>query len=250
METTASRGNRQAPETPRRRWAKVGKFAIPAALVAMLAAGVAVGQGTSDVAAQGAADAGTRVNAVRDGAERTSRSVSDARRPLAAEPASFEDKITSGTAGKTSQGVAMSQTQFIGTVSAVSMAAGPSMKRCRSGSKMERGLARDAIRVHRGVCARFPKIKTYHGKRASKGHHGSGRAVDVMIPSNRVGWQVAGWVRNNRKRLGVSEVIFARRIWTVQRSKQGWRRMSDRGNKTANHFDHVHVSVYGNRGSS
>ena len=34
----------------------------------------------------------------------------------------------------------------------------------------------------------------------------------------------------------------------MQRSGEGWRGMSDRGNATANHFDHVHISVYGNSG--
>jgi hypothetical protein len=41
----------------------------------------------------------------------------------------------------------------------------------------------------------------------------------------------------------VTEVIWARRIWTVQRNSDGWRSMEDRGSATANHFDHVHVTV-------
>jgi hypothetical protein len=148
------------------------------------------------------------------------------------------------------QATAVAWTRSVSVQSVSSASAGLSMKPCPSGSKMERGLTRDAIRVHRAVCARFPKIKSYGGKRSSSGFHGTGRAVDVMIPSRSVGWQIARWVRANRKQLGVSEVIFARKIWTVQRSKEGWRGMADRGSKSANHFDHVHVSVYGNRGSS
>jgi hypothetical protein len=30
----------------------------------------------------------------------------------------------------------------------------------------------------------------------------------------------------------------------VQRSSEGWRWMEDRGSTTANHYDHVHVTVY------
>jgi hypothetical protein len=30
----------------------------------------------------------------------------------------------------------------------------------------------------------------------------------------------------------------------VERSSEGWRYMSDRGSTTANHYDHVHVSVF------
>ena len=36
--------------------------------------------------------------------------------------------------------------------------------------------------------------------------------------------------------------------WTVQRADDGWRWMEDRGSTTANHYDHVHVTVYGNAG--
>ncbi|MEP7157788.1 MAG: SH3 domain-containing protein, partial [Chloroflexota bacterium] len=37
---------------------------------------------------------------------------------------------------------------------------------------------------------------------------------------------------------------WSQRIWSVQRSSEGWRPMADRGSTTANHYDHVHVSVY------
>ena len=123
-----------------------------------------------------------------------------------------------------------------------------SSKPCPSGSKVESGLTQDAIRVHRALCARFPAIRSFGGRRASGGFHGTGQALDVMI-SGSAGWEVAYWVRANAKRLGVSEVLYSQKIWTVQRGSEGWRSFSDRGSATANHYDHVHVSVYGNRGS-
>jgi hypothetical protein len=127
---------------------------------------------------------------------------------------------------------------------------GISAARCSSGSQVESGLTPDAIRVHRAICARFPQVKAFGGRRAgSDGFHSSGRAVDSMISDSTVGWQIAKWVRANAKRLGASEVIYSQHIWTVQRSSEGWRPMSDRGSRTANHYDHVHVSVYGNRGT-
>ncbi|MGH8775923.1 MAG: hypothetical protein ACRDWI_12375 [Jiangellaceae bacterium] len=43
-------------------------------------------------------------------------------------------------------------------------------------------------------------------------------------------------------------MIWAQRIWTAERSSDGWRWMEDRGSDTANHYDHVHVTVYGNAG--
>ena len=121
---------------------------------------------------------------------------------------------------------------------------------CPSGSSMESGLTPDAIRVHRALCHRYPQISSFLGRRTSSGYHGQGRAVDNMISDSTIGWEIARWVRANAKELGAMEVIYRQHIWTVQRSSEGWRSMSDRGSPTANHMDHVHVSVYGNRGTA
>jgi hypothetical protein len=86
--------------------------------------------------------------------------------------------------------------------------------------------------------------------RSSSGFHGEGRALDCMISDSSVGWDLAKWVRANARSLGVMEVIYRQQIWTVQRSSEGWRSMEDRGSPTANHMDHVHVSVYGNSGTA
>ncbi|GAA1435750.1 hypothetical protein GCM10009616_33670 [Microlunatus lacustris] len=120
---------------------------------------------------------------------------------------------------------------------------------CAGGSKVESGLTPDAVRLHRALCARFPGVTAYGGVRAdSLPEHPSGRALDAMVSSNGLGQDIANWVRANAKQLGVSEIIFAQRIWTVQRGSEGWRSMSDRGSASANHYDHVHVTVYGNAG--
>jgi hypothetical protein len=104
--------------------------------------------------------------------------------------------------------------------------------------------------VHRAVCAAFPSVTTYLGLRGSGDYHGTGQAIDIMIPSSAVGDQIAAFVKANYKALGVSEIIWSQHIWTVQRSSEGWRAMPDRGSLTANHYDHVHVSVYGNSGTT
>ena len=75
------------------------------------------------------------------------------------------------------------------------------------------------------------------------GDHGVGRAVDIMV-SGSLGWQVAEFVRAHYAELGVSYVIYSQRIWSLERGGEGWRAMSDRGSTTANHYDHVHVSVF------
>jgi Bacterial SH3 domain len=120
---------------------------------------------------------------------------------------------------------------------------------CPSGSSVESGLTPDAIRVHRALCHRYPQITNFLGRRTSSGYHGEGRALDCMISDSTVGWEIAKWVRANAKTLGAMEVIYRQQIWTVERSSEGWRPMSDRGSPTANHMDHVHVSVYGDRGT-
>jgi uncharacterized protein YraI len=121
---------------------------------------------------------------------------------------------------------------------------------CPGGSSVESGLTPDAIRVHRALCHRYPQFTSFLGRRSSSGYHGQGRALDCMISNSTVGWEAAKWVRANARSLGVSEVIYRQQIWTVQRSSDGWRPMSDRGSPTANHMDHVHVSVYGNSGTA
>ena len=113
---------------------------------------------------------------------------------------------------------------------------------CIHGSSIEGGLGPNATAVYRAVCAAFPDISSYGGYRGD-GEHAAGRALDVMVSGDR-GWEIAEWVRARAGELGVSEVIYAQRIWTVERSGEGWRSMEDRGSSTANHYDHVHVTTY------
>lgn len=118
---------------------------------------------------------------------------------------------------------------------------------CSKGSAMEQGLTPDAVLVHRTVCARFPQVTSFGGTRGGGGFHATGQAVDCMIADPKIGRQLADWVRAHARELGVSEVLYSQHIWTVQRSSEGWRSMPDRGSRTANHYDHVHVSVYGHK---
>jgi hypothetical protein len=81
--------------------------------------------------------------------------------------------------------------------------------------------------------------------------HGSGTACDFMestggtMPTadrQQHGDQVAAWVIANASRLGVKYVIWRQRIYDMR--SPGWDPMEDRGSITANHYDHVHVSVF------
>jgi hypothetical protein len=82
--------------------------------------------------------------------------------------------------------------------------------------------------------------------------HGRGRACDFMMstagqhpsPEMRThGQAMADWLVANAASRGVQYVIWEQRIWNIDRAREGWRRMEDRGSITQNHFDHVHVSV-------
>ncbi|WP_203568723.1 SH3 domain-containing protein [Aestuariimicrobium ganziense] len=97
---------------------------------------------------------------------------------------------------------------------------------------------------------KFPFILTIYGVRQDPlPDHPSGRAVDLMIPSwstsagNARGWEVATYYRANAKRLGIQYIIWDQKIWNVTRDAEGWRLMADRGGSTANHKDHVHITV-------
>ncbi len=113
---------------------------------------------------------------------------------------------------------------------------------CPDGSSIESGLTSNADRVYRAVCAVFPQPTAYGGY-DPHGEHADGRAIDIMI-SGSVGWQIAEWLRAHAGELAVRDIIYSQKIWTPERSAEGWRYMSDRGSTTANHYDHVHVAVY------
>jgi len=113
-----------------------------------------------------------------------------------------------------------------------------------SAKSIESGLTSKSISVLHAVCAAFPDVKSYGGYRNDSGDHGPGRARAGVVSGDRA-WEIARWLRENARSLGVIEVIHAQKIWTTQRSSEGWRSMSDRGSATANHYDHVHISVGG-----
>ena len=109
--------------------------------------------------------------------------------------------------------------------------------------------------IVRAIRAEFPTIKTMYGWRSYSAYssdHPGGRALDIMIPSwstasgKATGDAIARYLQVNRAKFHVHYLIWRQRSWNVERSTDysAWRWMSDRGGATANHYDHVHVSVY------
>lgn len=115
-------------------------------------------------------------------------------------------------------------------------------KPCPRGGGVEGGLTNAAITVFRAVCNNFPQITSYGG-RDGHGEHADGRAIDIVTSDVALGTAIAEFLRANARELGLNNVIWRQRIFTVQRAAEGWRAMSDRGSSTANHYGHVHVSV-------
>jgi hypothetical protein len=120
-----------------------------------------------------------------------------------------------------------------------------------AGASVERGLTPNAIKVHRAARVAFPQITTYYGvRRDSIPDHPAGLALDLMIPSygsaagRALGSRVAAWARAHARELGIQYVIWNQHIWNIQRSGEGWRYMADRGGDSANHKNHVHITVY------
>ncbi len=110
-----------------------------------------------------------------------------------------------------------------------------------SGAARKLGLRGNAIKAYSAVRSRFG-ITRIGGYRRGPGDHGVGKAIDVMISNRAQGDAVAAYAIANRHTLGVKYVIWRQRIWLPHRGN--WRGMEDRGSVSANHYDHVHISVY------
>ena len=124
---------------------------------------------------------------------------------------------------------------------AAAVTAGLSMAPCPDGS-VENGLVPGAVRVYRAVCHAFPQITSYGGWDAH-GEHSSGKALDIMTSDKPLGDQIAAFLQSHASELSLYDVIWWDRIWTPVRAAEGWRYYGNHGSPTANHMDHVHVSV-------
>ncbi|HET6967442.1 MAG TPA: hypothetical protein VFI44_04145 [Ornithinibacter sp.] len=106
------------------------------------------------------------------------------------------------------------------------------------------GLTTNAARLCTAVQSQFG-LSSIGGYRPNAGEHSTGQAVDFMVTGSK-GDAIAAFVQANVGTYNVQYLIWSQRYWAPG---EGWSTMEDRGSATANHYDHVHVSVYGNRGS-
>jgi hypothetical protein len=97
----------------------------------------------------------------------------------------------------------------------------------------------------------FVDIGCYRAE--ATGEHPLGRACDFMLSTGGVmptasniarGYAIAAWAQANASRLGIMYIIYRQKIWDIRMASAGWIPMADRGSITANHYDHVHISVF------
>jgi hypothetical protein len=120
--------------------------------------------------------------------------------------------------------------------------AGLSMAPCPD-SSVEYRLTPGAVYVYRSVCHAFPQITSYGGW-DNHGEHVSGKALDIMTSDVTLGNAIAAFLQAHASELHLYDILWQQHIWTPVRASEGWRLFADRGSPTANHMDHVHVSVY------
>lgn len=101
------------------------------------------------------------------------------------------------------------------------------------------GLIPNAQRLCSAVDVTFHP-PTIGGRRASNDEHGTGQATDFMIANQAQGDAIAAWVQAHVGEFNVKYLIWRQRYWAPG---EGWRAMADRGSPTANHYDHVHVTM-------
>lgn len=113
------------------------------------------------------------------------------------------------------------------------------------------------MRVCEEIAETFGPLYFIWGEGGS-GEHAEGRALDFMTyelgggvdspGALRVdlGWQIANYLWEHRSRLGVWYVMYRKQIISVNDNGYGdageWNDVPDRGDPTANHMDHPHVS--------
>lgn len=89
-------------------------------------------------------------------------------------------------------------------------------------------------------------IQTVGGYRESDPYpdHPSGKAADFMVYGDHfLGERLSAYAQLHAADLGIDYIMWDRHIWSQARASEGWRPVADRGSPTANHEDHVHVTM-------
>lgn len=86
---------------------------------------------------------------------------------------------------------------------------------------------------------------TYNGHSPPEGPT---QALDIFNPDSSAGYalqdRIVAFARANAKRFGVRYIIRREHIWNIERDGEGWRRQRHYADRTADHYDHVHITFY------
>ncbi|WP_061300587.1 coiled-coil domain-containing protein [Herbidospora cretacea] len=114
------------------------------------------------------------------------------------------------------------------------------------------GLTARMVSIRNAIQAQFPMPYGVGCLRPGDfGEHGKGRACDFMMSgggsmasgNNKArGDALLQWCITNGRALGIMYVIWQQKYYDIRTGAPG-KMMADRGGATANHYDHVHVSV-------
>lgn len=109
----------------------------------------------------------------------------------------------------------------------------------------------DTVMIGRTVNIMFPDVKKVGGWRPYDPYpdHPSGRAADIMMPNGgtgsdvKLGNEIATYFQKHAKEYGIYYMLWRQRMWKAGDPVGAWTSVSDRGDPTSNHMDHVHISV-------
>lgn len=112
----------------------------------------------------------------------------------------------------------------------------PAAKSCNGCWTQRAAWVRDKIKSQFGLTC------TTYASSSLTSDHRNGNGMDCWGTRTQM-YNLSRWAAANAGPLKVQYVIFEQRIWNISRASEGWRWMADRGSRTANHYDHVHISI-------
>ena len=129
--------------------------------------------------------------------------------------------------------------------------AGVVVEVCQPVGWTEGHLQFDTVMIGRTVNNLFPGVKEVGGWRPSDPYpdHPSGRAADIMMPNGgtgsdvRLGNEIAKYFQKHAKEYGIYYMLWRQQMWKTGDPVGDWTSVSDRGDPTSNHMDHVHITV-------
>ncbi len=129
--------------------------------------------------------------------------------------------------------------------------AGVVVEVCQPVRWSEAHLKFDTVMIGRTVNIMWDDVKEVGGYRPYDPYpdHPSGRAADIMMPNGgtgsdvQLGNEIARYFQKHAREYGIYYMLWRQKMWKAGDPVGAWTSVSDRGSPTANHMDHVHITV-------